>query len=44
MNIDRLKILIFSKGRQTEELHFAYDKSIEIATNSKYLGIIQSRT
>ena len=45
MNIDKSKILIFSKGRQTGELQFRYDdKSIETVTNFNYLGITLSRT
>ena len=45
MNIVKSKILIISKGRQTEEFQFRYDdKSIETVTNFNYLGITQSRT
>ena len=45
MNIDKSKILIFCKGRQSGELQFRYDdKSIETLTNFNYLGITLSRT
>ena len=45
MNIDKSKILIFSKGRQTGELQFRYDdKFIETVTNFNYLDITLSRT
>ena len=40
MNIDKSKMLIFSKGRHTVELQFRYDdKSIETVTNFNYLDI-----
>lgn len=45
MNIDKCKIIIFSKGRQKENVQIKYnDKFIEVVTDFNYLGIVFSRT
>lgn len=45
MNIDKSKIMIFSKGRQKENVQIKYnDKVIEVVTDFNYLGIVFSRT
>lgn len=45
MNIDKSKIIIFSKGRQKENVQIKYnDKFIEVVTDFNYLGIVFSRT
>lgn len=45
MNIDKSKIIIFSKGRQKENVQIKYnDKFIEVVTDFNYLEIVFSRT
>lgn len=44
MNIDKFKIIIFSKGRQKENVQIKYnDKVIEVVIDFNYLGIVFSR-
>ena len=45
VNIPKTKVLIFSKGRPKQNLHFFYDDSeLEIVNEYKYLGILLSRS
>ena len=45
VNIPKTKVLMFSKGRPKQNLHFFYDDSeLEIVNEYKYLGILLSRS
>lgn len=45
MNIDKSKIIVFSKGRRKENIQIKYnDKLIEVVTDFNYLGIVFSRS
>jgi hypothetical protein len=45
VNIDKIKVLIFSKGRLPTNIHFKYgDKKLEIVEDFLYLGIKFSRS
>lgn len=45
MNIDKSKIIVFSKGRRKENIQIKYnDKLIEVVTEFNYLGIVFSRS
>ena len=45
VNTQKTKVVIFSKGRQPQNLHFTYgDTEIEIVKEFNYLGVLFSRT
>lgn len=45
MNIDKSKILVFSRGRRKENLQLRYDnRLIEVVTYFNYLGVTLSRS
>ncbi|MEW8546102.1 MAG: reverse transcriptase family protein, partial [Candidatus Thiodiazotropha sp.] len=45
VNVDKTKVLIFSKGRPNRNYNFVFnDKQLEIVNEYKYLGIFMSRS